>query len=70
MAVTRSFGAILSGELAAVRREIEKRRDESIERLQEWIRHPSVAAEDRGMDEGCALMLRLVLKRELTFQIQ
>ena len=46
--------------------EIEKRHDESVERLQEWVKHPALAAEDRGMDEGCDLMMRLA--RDAGFQ--
>src|SRR5438876_6011189 len=46
--------------------EIEKRHDESVERLQEWVKHPALAAEDRGMDEGCDLMTRLA--RDAGFQ--
>jgi acetylornithine deacetylase/succinyl-diaminopimelate desuccinylase-like protein len=46
--------------------EIEKRHDESVARLQEWIRQPSIAAENRGMQEGCDLMMRLV--REAGFE--
>ena len=52
--------------LKAVRVEIEKRHDESLERLQEWVRHPAIASEDRGMDEGCDLMMRMV--RDAGFQ--
>src|SRR6266576_835472 len=44
--------------------EIEKRHDESVERLQEWVKHPALAAEDRGMDEGCDLMMRLARDAE------
>ena len=33
-----------------------QRHDESVGRLQEWVRHPALAAEGRGMDEGCDLM--------------
>lgn len=40
--------------------EIEKRHDESVHRLQEWIRQPSIAAENRGMTEGCDLMISLL----------
>jgi acetylornithine deacetylase/succinyl-diaminopimelate desuccinylase-like protein len=40
--------------------EVEKRHDEAIRRLQEWIHQPSIAAENRGMSEGCDLMLRLL----------
>jgi hypothetical protein len=28
-------------------------RDESLRRLQDWIRQPAIAAENRGMNEGC-----------------
>jgi acetylornithine deacetylase/succinyl-diaminopimelate desuccinylase-like protein len=40
--------------------EIEKRHDESVHRLQDWIRQPSIAAENRGMTEGCDLMMGLL----------
>ncbi|HXJ56104.1 MAG TPA: M20/M25/M40 family metallo-hydrolase, partial [Verrucomicrobiae bacterium] len=40
--------------------EIEKRRDEAVRRLQDWIRQPSIAAENRGVSEGCALTIRLL----------
>jgi acetylornithine deacetylase/succinyl-diaminopimelate desuccinylase-like protein len=45
--------------LRGIQSEIEKRHDESVGRLQEWVRHPALAAEDRGMDEGCELMMRM-----------
>src|SRR5881628_1268034 len=47
-------------DLTAIQREIEKRHDESVQRLQQWIRQPSIAAEKRGMDEGCDLTLRML----------
>ena len=40
-------------------REIERRHAESIDRLREWIHQPSIAAENLGMEEGCALMAKL-----------
>src|ERR1700690_291471 len=40
--------------------EIEKRHGEAVARLQEWIRQPSIAAENRGVDEGCELTMRLL----------
>src|SRR5205823_9135489 len=43
-----------------------KGHDERVERLQEWVKHPALAAEDRGMDEGCDLMMRLA--RDAGFQ--
>lgn len=44
----------------AIRAAIEKRHDESVRRLQEWIRQPSIAAENRGMTEGCELTMRFL----------
>jgi len=66
VAATRSAPTLLAGELASIESEIEKRHDESIQRLQHWVRNPSIAAEDRGMDEGCDLMMRMA--REAGFQ--
>jgi acetylornithine deacetylase/succinyl-diaminopimelate desuccinylase-like protein len=40
--------------------EIEKRHDEALQRLQQWIRQPSIAAENRGMNEGCDLMMNML----------
>jgi acetylornithine deacetylase/succinyl-diaminopimelate desuccinylase-like protein len=40
--------------------EIEKRHDEAVKRLQEWIHQPSIAAENRGVSEGCDLFIRLL----------
>ena len=47
-------------ETAAIRSEIEKREMESLKRLQTWIRQPSIAAENRGMNEGCQLMMDML----------
>ena len=47
-------------EVAAIRSQIDKHHDESVQRLQEWIRQPSIAAENRGMNEGCDLTMRLL----------
>ncbi|MCW5570495.1 MAG: M20/M25/M40 family metallo-hydrolase, partial [Steroidobacteraceae bacterium] len=41
--------------------EIGRRHDETIARLQEWIRQPSIAAEDIGMKEGAELTKQLAL---------
>jgi acetylornithine deacetylase/succinyl-diaminopimelate desuccinylase-like protein len=38
----------------------EARHDEAVKRLQAWIRQPSIAAENRGMSEGCDLAMRLL----------
>jgi acetylornithine deacetylase/succinyl-diaminopimelate desuccinylase-like protein len=45
--------------LAAVKSEVAKRHGEGVQRLQEWVKQPSIAAENRGMSEGCDLMMRL-----------
>src|SRR5436305_4764969 len=44
----------------AIQKEIEKRHDESVQRLQHWIRQPSIAAEKRGVSEGCDLTMSLL----------
>ena len=49
-----------SAPLDPVKAEIVKRHDEAVRRLQEWIRQPSIAAENNGMAEGCELMIRLL----------
>jgi acetylornithine deacetylase/succinyl-diaminopimelate desuccinylase-like protein len=46
--------------LGPVLAEVEKRHDESVQRLQEWIRQPSIAAENRGLSEGCDRVVRLL----------
>jgi acetylornithine deacetylase/succinyl-diaminopimelate desuccinylase-like protein len=40
--------------------QIEKRHDEAVQRLQTWIRQPSIAAENNGVNEGCALTMRML----------
>src|SRR5438445_2110729 len=66
VATTRAAPWLLTGELSPIQYEIEKRHDESIARFQNWVRNPSIAAEDRGMDEGCDLMIRMA--RDAGFQ--
>src|SRR3954447_20296789 len=51
---------------AAIQPEIVKRHAEGVQRLQEWVRQPSIAAENRGMAEGCEMMMRFA--REAGFQ--
>jgi acetylornithine deacetylase/succinyl-diaminopimelate desuccinylase-like protein len=50
----------------AVYTQCEARHDEAVQRLQTWIRQPSIAAEKLGMSEGCDLTMRLL--REAGFQ--
>ena len=59
-----SFAAADKGD--AIQAEIVKRHAEGVQRLQEWVRQPSIAAEKRGMDEGCEMMMRFA--REAGFQ--
>jgi acetylornithine deacetylase/succinyl-diaminopimelate desuccinylase-like protein len=47
-------------------KQIEQRHDEAVQRLQDWIRQPSIAAEDRGMEAGCSLMMKML--RDVGFQ--
>jgi acetylornithine deacetylase/succinyl-diaminopimelate desuccinylase-like protein len=47
-------------DLAPVWTQIEKSHDQAVERLQEWIKQPSIAAENRGVDEGCDLTMRFL----------
>jgi acetylornithine deacetylase/succinyl-diaminopimelate desuccinylase-like protein len=54
-------------ELAPILAEITRRHDESVKRLQTWIRQPSIAAENRGMKEGCELFMNML--REAGFQM-
>jgi acetylornithine deacetylase/succinyl-diaminopimelate desuccinylase-like protein len=53
-------------DLTPIFREIDRRHDEAVQRLQEWIRQPSIAAENRGMNEGCELTMRML--RDAGFQ--
>jgi acetylornithine deacetylase/succinyl-diaminopimelate desuccinylase-like protein len=64
LALPRSLRA--ADGLDAVQSEIVRRHDEGIARLQEWIRQPSIAAENRGMAEGCELLMRFA--KEAGFQ--
>ncbi len=61
-----SGGWSATGDLDGIRAEIQKRHDENVRRLQQWIHQPSIAAENRGVSEGCELMMQLL--REAGFQ--
>ncbi len=50
----------------AIQREISKRHDEAVKRLQEWIALPSIAAENRNSREGAEYMAKLA--RDAGFQ--
>ncbi|HVQ28510.1 MAG TPA: M20/M25/M40 family metallo-hydrolase, partial [Vicinamibacteria bacterium] len=47
-------------DLAPVWKEIEKRHDESVKRLQTWVKQPSIAAENKGVVEGCELTMEML----------
>ena len=66
MAWSKWTGAADVEDLTAIRAEIEKRHEEAVARLQTWIRQPSIAAENRGINEGCELMMQFL--REMGFQ--
>jgi len=53
-------------ELQPIFAEIEKRHDEAVKRLQTWIQQPSIAAENRGINEGCELTMQML--RDAGFQ--
>src|SRR5437879_1799642 len=53
-------------DLVPIFTEIDKHHDEAVARLQEWIRQPSIAAENRGVNEGCELTMRMF--RDAGFQ--
>jgi len=49
-----------SDDLTPIFTEIDKHHDAAVARLQEWIRQPSIAAENRGVNEGCELTMRML----------
>lgn len=65
-AMAASEAPFLQDDLAPIHAEVVKRHDEALRRLQTWIRQPSIAAENRGMQEGCELMMQML--REAGFQ--
>src|ERR1700756_5781365 len=54
------LSATLEDDFSAIRAEITKRHDESVQRLQTWMKQPSIAAENRGMNEGCDLTMQML----------
>jgi acetylornithine deacetylase/succinyl-diaminopimelate desuccinylase-like protein len=56
----RGAAAAAAADLERVYVEIDKRNAEAIARLQEWVRLPSIASENRGMEEGCELLIRML----------
>src|SRR6266404_694249 len=58
--------AAAPSDLDPIYAQIERRHDEAVQRLQQWIRQPSIAAENRGMNEGCDLTMQML--RDAGFQ--
>ncbi len=57
---TSDLSAAPSDDVQSLYKEIEKGHDRAVKRLQDWIKQPSIAAEDRGMAEGCEMMMTLL----------
>jgi len=47
-------------ELSPIFAQIERQHDQAVQRLQEWIKQPSIAAENRGVTDGCDLTMRFL----------
>ncbi len=58
---TAAASAQTANDLAAIRAEVVKQHDASIQRLQDWIAHPSIAAENRNYPGGAEMMAKLAL---------
>jgi hypothetical protein len=63
---TPQLSTAASSDLDPVFKEVEKRHDEAVQRLQTWIRQPSIAAENREVDKGCELTMQML--RDAGFQ--
>lgn len=59
LAVSRR-GAASEPDFSPIWTQVEKHHDEAVQRLQEWIKQPSIAAENRGVNEGCDLTMRFL----------
>ena len=67
LAVALTVATTLAAQdLADIRREVTKRHDEAVKRLQDWIALPSIAAENLNFPAGAEYMARLA--REAGFQ--
>jgi acetylornithine deacetylase/succinyl-diaminopimelate desuccinylase-like protein len=52
--------------LDEIRSQIRAQHEQNVRRLQQWVHQPSIAAENRGVSEGCELTMQLL--REAGFQ--
>jgi len=60
LASARHSRAASDADLKPLFAEADKRHNEAVQRLQHWIQQPSIAAENRGMNEGCELMMNML----------
>ena len=58
--------AAADADVATLKAEIAKNHDRAVTRLQEWIRRPAIAAENRGFPEGADYLITLL--KEVGFQ--
>ena len=66
LAIPEIASAIDDKDLEPIYAQISKLHEQAVQRLQEWIRQPSIAAENREVNEGCDLTMRFL--REAGFQ--
>ena len=60
--LTASSAWTADADFSDVRAEVARQHDEGVERLQDWIRLPSIAAQDLGYPEGPDHVVRLLLE--------
>ncbi len=65
-ALSLAAAPLAASDLGAIRREVAARHDEAVQRLQEWIALPSIAAEDLNFPAGAEYMANLA--RDAGFQ--
>src|SRR5256885_16979854 len=59
VALTTALSVGAAEDLAPIKAEITKRHDEAVKRLQDWIKLPSIAAENLNSAEGAEYMAKL-----------
>jgi acetylornithine deacetylase/succinyl-diaminopimelate desuccinylase-like protein len=59
-ALLTAESARADADLQPVLAEVVKRHDESVRRIQDWMKQPTIAAENKGIAEGTELMMQLL----------
>src|SRR3954452_4880959 len=59
LALATAFSSRAAEDLGPIKQEITKRHDEAVKRLQDWIKLPSIAAENLNSAEGAEYMAKL-----------